>query len=56
MQIIRADLILAELLSHIVIEDSLLFLSKHTILQLQLLLILLHRLCLLLLIGGETDR
>jgi len=44
----RTDLLLAELLQYALIEDCLLFLLEHSILELELFFILLHRLCLFL--------
>ena len=48
LQVVRAYLVRAQFLHHALVKDSLLFLAEHTILELQLLLVLLHRLCLFL--------
>ena len=48
LQISRAYLVRTELFQHTLVKDLLLFLAEHAILELKLLFVLLHRLCLFL--------
>ena len=48
LQVVRANLVRAKFLHNALVKDSLLFLAEHPIFELQLLFILLHRLCLFL--------